>query len=147
MISLRGPAVQHTPSHRQRFPVVRRPVFGFYASPIAGRPCPRRLPARHDPSGYAAPKVSSVPFPISVNYLSKGLLGLFPPPSEERRQDRTDIRIEISDALSDPPQIVSSHSWPSHDDCSAVYPDVERLGLQLTIVECFPGLFGVDVAP
>ena len=88
------------------------------------------------------------PFPslFLVNYLSKVFLDLFPPPSDELRQDRTAIRVGISDATSGPPPIVSSHFWPFHDDCSAVYPDVDRPRLGFTIVECFPGLFGVDVA-
>ena len=88
------------------------------------------------------------PFPslFLVNYLSKVFLDFFPPLSDEFRQDRTAIRVGISDATSGPPLIVSSHLWPCHDDSSAVYPDVDRPGLGFTIVECFPGLFGVDVA-
>ena len=58
---------------------------------------------------------------LLVNYLSKVFLDLFPPPSDELRQDRTVIRIMISDVASGPPLIVSSHLWPFHDDCSAVY--------------------------
>ena len=54
-----------SPCPRQRFPATRRPVFGFYASLFAKCLCPCRLSARHDPSGYAAPKVNSAPFPIS----------------------------------------------------------------------------------
>ena len=50
--------------------------------------CPRRLFARHDPSGYAAPKVNSAPSLFLVNYLSKVFLDLFPPPSDGLRQDR-----------------------------------------------------------
>ena len=56
-----------------------------------------------------------------VNYLSKVFLDLFPPPSDELRQDRTAIRVVISDSTSGPPLIVSSHLWPFHDDYSAVY--------------------------
>ena len=48
-----------------------------------------------------------------VNYLSKVFLDLFPPPSDELRQDRTVIRVVISDAASGPPLFVSSHLWPS----------------------------------
>ena len=88
------------------------------------------------------------PFPslFLVNYLSKVSLDLFPPPSDELRQDRTIIMVEFSDATSGPPPIVSSHFWPFYDDCSAIYPDVDRPGLGFTIVECFPRLLGVDVA-
>ena len=46
----------------QRIPAPRRPAFGIDASLLAGRLCPRWLSARHDPSGYTAPKVNSVPF-------------------------------------------------------------------------------------
>ena len=56
-----------------------------------------------------------------VNYLSKVFLDLFPPPSDELRQDRTVTRVVISDATSGPPLIMSSHLWPFHDDCSTVY--------------------------
>ena len=56
-----------------------------------------------------------------VNYLSKVFLDLFPPPSDELRQDRTVIRVVISDVASGPPLIVSSHLWPFHGDSSAAY--------------------------
>ena len=67
------------------------------------------------------------PFPslFLVNYLSKLFLDWFPPPSDELRQDRTTIRVVISDATSGPPLIRSSHLWPFHDDCSAAYLDVD----------------------
>ena len=145
-ISRRGPATQYPPLLSTTLPGNTKARLRFYALLSAGRLFPRRLSAHRDSSGYAAPNVSSVPFPISVNYLSKGFFGLFPPPSDEFRQNRMEIRTRISDATSDPPLIVSSHFWPSHDDFSAVYPDVDPPDFSFTIVECFLGLFRVVVA-
>ena len=52
----------------------------------------------------------------------------------------------ISDVASGPSPIVSGHLRLLHDDYSAVYLDVDREGLKLTIIECFPGSFGVGLA-
>ena len=66
-------------------------------------------------------RLSPPPSLFLVNYLSKVFLDFFPPPSNGLRQDRTVIRVVISNAMSGPPLSVSSHLWPFHDDCSAVY--------------------------
>ena len=66
-------------------------------------------------------RLSPPPSLFLVNYLSKVFLDLFPPPSDGLRQDRTIIRVVISDATSGPLLSMSSHLWPLHDDCSAVY--------------------------
>ena len=61
------------------------------------------------------------------------------------RQERTEYRIVIYDATSDLSLSLSDHLKLLHDDCSAVYSDVDREGLQLTIIKCFSGLVGVDI--
>ena len=66
-------------------------------------------------------RLSPSPSLFLVNYLSKVFLDLFPPPSDGLRQDRTIIRIVISDTTSGPPLSVSSRLRPFYDDCSAVY--------------------------
>ena len=88
------------------------------------------------------------PYPslFKFNYLSKGFLSLLPPPSNECRQDRTEYRIVIFDSASDLSLCVSGHLRLLHDDCSTVYSDMDREGLKLTIIECFPRSFGVGIA-
>ena len=50
------------------------------------------------------------------------------------------------DVTSDSSLFVSGHLKLLHDNCSAVYSDVDQEGLKLTIIECFPGSFGVGIA-
>ena len=76
----------------------------------------------------------------------KGFLDLLPPPSGEHRHDRTEYRIVISDVVLDPSLFVSSHLRLLLDNCYTVVSDVSREGLKLTIIECFPGSFGVGIA-
>ena len=52
----------------------------------------------------------------------------------------------ISDVASGPLPIVGGHVKLLHDDCSAVYSNVDREGLRLTIIECLPGSFKVGLA-
>ena len=66
---------------------------------------------RHVTTRWATHPRRLTPYPslLPFNYLLKDSLGLFPPPSDECRQDRLDIRIGISDAASDPPLIMSRY--------------------------------------
>ena len=80
------------------------------------------------------------PYPsiFKFNYLSKVFSACF-----HRLQANIDriewrFRIMISEAASSPSPNVSSHLMPLHDDCSAVYSDVDQEGFRLTIIECFP---------
>ena len=52
----------------------------------------------------------------------------------------------ISHAASDPSLFVSSHLRLLHNNFSAVYSDMDREGLKLNIIKCFPGSFGVGIA-
>ena len=88
------------------------------------------------------------PYPslFKFNYFSKGFLVLIPPPSDDCRHYRTEYRIVTSDATSNSSLFVSGHLKLLHDDCFDVYSDVDREGLKLTIIERFPGSFGVGIA-